>query len=189
MSDWLADDRTDLAAERILDAAAALYSQRGVAAVGMADVARAAGCSRATLYRYFENRRALQFAFVHRETRRIGAAVRADVDDVRDPGERIVAAVESVLARVRAEPTLVVWFRTDNAGIATELASSSAVIGGFAAAFFAGMGMSDAVLNPAARWIVRVIVSLLAMPGADPAEEREMLEQFVVPSVLARVTS
>ncbi|MCX5042253.1 TetR/AcrR family transcriptional regulator [Aldersonia sp. NBC_00410] len=189
MSDWLAADRTDLAAERILDAAAELYSERGIAAVGMADVARAAGCSRATLYRYFENRRALQVALVHRETRRIGSAVRADIADVHDPGERIVAVVESALARVRAEPLLVMWFRTDNAGITSDLANSSAVIEGFAANFFAGLGISDADPSPAARWFVRVIVSLLAMPGADAAEERTMLEQFVVPAVLGRIPS
>ncbi len=86
MSDWLAADRTDLAADRILDAAAALFSEKGVATVGMADVAKAAGCSRATLYRYFENRRALQYAVVNRESRRIGAAVVADVKDVHESG-------------------------------------------------------------------------------------------------------
>ncbi len=81
------------------------------------------------------------------------------------------------------------WFRTDNAGIASELANSSAVIEGFAAAFFAGLGVGDAALNPTARWIVRIVNSLLATPGADAAEERAMLEQFVVPSVLGRITS
>jgi hypothetical protein len=35
----------------------------------------------------------------------------------------------------------------------------------------------------AARWMVRVIVSLLIAPGRDPAEEREMVERFVVPAV------
>ena len=40
-------------ATAILDAAAALFAERGVNAVGMGEVARAAGCSRATLYRWF----------------------------------------------------------------------------------------------------------------------------------------
>ena len=38
------------------------------ATVGMNEIAKAAGCSRATLYRYFENREALHTAYVHRET-------------------------------------------------------------------------------------------------------------------------
>ncbi|MBD0322180.1 MAG: TetR/AcrR family transcriptional regulator [Aldersonia sp.] len=187
--DWLAADRSDLAAERILDAAAQLFSDRGVAAVGMADVAKAAGCSRATLYRYFDNRQALQVAFVHREARRVGAAVRVDIADIDDPGERIVAAISAALARVRADRTIVAWFRSDNAGVATELAKSSAVIEGFAAAFVSQLGIADADLPAVSRWLIRVIVSLLAMPGRDTAEERAMLEQFVVPAVLARVTT
>ncbi len=72
---------------------------------------------------------------------------------------------------------------------ASHFANSSAVIEGFAANFFAGLGISDADPSPAARWFVRIIVSLLAMPGADAAEERTMLEQFVVPAVLGRIPS
>jgi AcrR family transcriptional regulator len=57
--DWLAASRTEVAADRILDAAGELFATRGVASVGMHEIAQAAGCSRATLYRYFENREAL----------------------------------------------------------------------------------------------------------------------------------
>ena len=35
-----------------------------------------------------------------------------------------------------------------------------------------------------ARWLVRVIVSLLIVPGRDDADERAMVERFVVPSVV-----
>ena len=41
------------------------------ATVGMNEIAAAAGCSRATLYRYFENRDALYTAYVHRESYRL----------------------------------------------------------------------------------------------------------------------
>ena len=36
-----------------------------------------------------------------------------------------------------------------------------------------------------ARWMVRVIVSLLTMPGDSEEEERVLIERFVVPSVLS----
>ena len=39
--------------------------------IGMNDIAHAAGCSRATVYRYFENREALRNAYVHRHARAI----------------------------------------------------------------------------------------------------------------------
>lgn len=43
---WLGDTRTSVAAEKILDAAAELFVRDGVAAVGMNEIAKAAGCSR-----------------------------------------------------------------------------------------------------------------------------------------------
>jgi hypothetical protein len=36
-----------------------------------------------------------------------------------------------------------------------------------------------------ARWLVRVIVSLLTMPGENEAEERELVARFVAPGLLA----
>ena len=36
-----------------------------------------------------------------------------------------------------------------------------------------------------ARWMVRVIVSILTMPGDSDEEERAMIERFVVPAVLS----
>ena len=59
-NDWLASRRNEAAADRILDAAEELYTQRDSDSIGMNEIARAAGCSRATLYRYFENREALR---------------------------------------------------------------------------------------------------------------------------------
>ncbi len=76
MADWLAATRTEVAADRILDAAAELYTQRDPASIGMNEIARAAGCSRATLYRYFENREALRAAYVHREAYRLSREIK-----------------------------------------------------------------------------------------------------------------
>lgn len=55
--DWLGTRRAEVAADRILDAAGELFAHNDVSSVGMNEIAHAAGCSRATLYRYFENRR------------------------------------------------------------------------------------------------------------------------------------
>jgi AcrR family transcriptional regulator len=172
---WLDEPRRDLAAETILDAAAELFRAKGVGATGMAEVAVAAGCSRATLYRYFENRHALRTAFVHREARRIGALVGEQTAHVDDPEERIVEAVLAALRAVRSEPTLATWFSQGDAGIATELAHASDVIAALSASF-----LGD---GPASQWLVRVIVSFLAAPGADEDQERELLGRFVAPAL------
>ncbi|MET8779183.1 TetR family transcriptional regulator [Nocardia sp. NPDC004654] len=178
-TDWLAEQRTELAAQRILDAAARLFAERGVAETQMADIAKAAGCSRATVYRYFENRHAVRLAFVHREARRVGAAVVAEVDGIADPGERIVTAMLTAVRAVRAEPLLIAWFRPADAGLAVEIGQSSQVIEALAAAFLPdSIGGDRARL---ARWLTRLIVSLLTVPGVDDADERAMLENFVAP--------
>jgi AcrR family transcriptional regulator len=194
---WLADERGALAAERILDAAGDLFVERGVAATGMGDVARAAGCSRATLYRYFENRDELRAAYVHRAARRIGAAVAAEVASagLTAPGERLVAAVLAALDRVRRDPTVAVWFTPGDGALASSMARSSAVIEAMVAAFLGPAAAGGAPGGPPdgpagddvaerARWLVRVVVSLLAQPEADAAAERRLLERFVAPVVV-----
>ncbi|MET4049572.1 MULTISPECIES: helix-turn-helix domain-containing protein [unclassified Rhodococcus (in: high G+C Gram-positive bacteria)] len=185
-SPWLRDERTEIAAERILDAAAELFVVRGVATTGMAEIAKAAGCSRATLYRYFENRRALHLAFVHREARRLGEQLAERVADIDDPRRRVVEATLGALREVRATPILAAWFGLGDAAIASEIANTSEVIEVLGAELLADAGTIDQQeLSRRARWLVRVIVSLLTVPGADEADERAMIEQFVVPALLA----
>jgi AcrR family transcriptional regulator len=186
MSSWLAVERDALATDRLLDAAGVLFAARGVPAVGMAEIAAAAGCSRATLYRYFENRHQLRVAFVHREARRLGHAIADQVAGERDPRRRLVAAVAAAVAGVRSTPTLAAWFADASATTASGLAGSSEVIEALTAAFLGPTGGDDDTeLHDRARWVVRIVVSLLTMPGADAAHERHMVERFVAPVVLA----
>ncbi|MRH86693.1 TetR family transcriptional regulator [Nocardia sp. SYP-A9097] len=181
--DWLSDDRADLAAERILDAAAALFAEQGVTSVGMADIAKAAGCSRATLYRYFENRQAVRLAFVHRETRRIAARVVHEVRGIEDPSQRIVAAMLGAVHAVRAEPLLIAWFRPGESGAAGRISQDSDVIESIAAGLFTPTGLTGPERSRLARWLTRIIVSLLSAPGRDDDDERAMLAEFVVPII------
>ena len=174
---WLADERTQLAAERILDAAGELFVERGISRVSMGDVAAAAGCSRATLYRYFADRRELHLAFIHREGRRVGALVARDIASVEGRESQVVAAVTSAVRHVRDSPHLAAWFEAGDASLTTELVRSSDVLGSL------GLGLAD---DPAAaRWLVRVVVSLLSMPGRDAAEEHELVARFVAPAVVS----
>ena len=183
--DWLAQPRSLQAAERILDAAAALFAGQGVAATQMGDIAKAAGCSRATLYRYFDSRHAVQLAYVHREARRVGATVAAEIAAVTDPGERAVAGVLASLRAVRSDPLLIAWFRPDDAGRTLEIAQTSQVVEAIGNSLFdsdSRSGQQDSVLL--ARWMTRIIVSLLTVPGRDETEERILLERFLAPSIV-----
>jgi AcrR family transcriptional regulator len=102
----------DRTAERLIDAAARVFTERGPAA-GMAEVAAAAGVGRATLYRYFPSRDALLQGLVEAAAaeveRRVADADAASVD-VREGLARIcrgymaAGARFAFLARLDDEP-------------------------------------------------------------------------------------
>ncbi|WP_107653749.1 TetR/AcrR family transcriptional regulator [Nocardia suismassiliense] len=191
--DWLADGRAELASERILDAVRALFIDKGVSGVGMAEVAEAAGCSRATLYRYFDNRQALYIAFAGREARQVVERVWRDpaVSAATDPGERLLDGLTALLAEVRKTPHLAVWFTPVNAGIVAQLSNSSDVVDTLATDFVSGFRPD--LPAPAARrlgqWFVRVMVSLLTLPGATEDDERALLRNFALPFLLDQQTT
>ena len=182
---WLKDEQAELAATRILDAAAEVFLRNGVAGTSMSDVAAEAGCSRATLYRYFEDRDSLRRAFVHRETRRIGAVIAAATAKARDPERRVVDAVMVAVREVRSRPTLHAWFTASNAGVTAELVRSSEVINALSAGFLGDPGDPEAALR--GEWLVRIIVSLLAAPAASERRERELVARFVAPAIIEPV--
>lgn len=185
---WLRDERADAASGRILDAAGRLFATHGVVGTSVAMVAREAGCSRATLYRYFDNRRALHLAYVDRESRRIGRGVDDELRGVTDPRHRVVEAMLASVRAVRADATMAAWFSLGDAGAAAEVAASSDVIAALGSSVVAtgGDGGVDAVRQ--GRWLVRIIVSLLTVPGVDEDDERAMIEDFVLPGLMLSAT-
>jgi AcrR family transcriptional regulator len=183
--DWLASRRTEVAADRILDAAGELFAHKEAATVGMHEIASAAGCSRATLYRYFENREALYTAYVHRESYRLYREMTEQINSVVDPRDRLIEGMLASLRNVRESPALASWFATSQRPIGAEMAEQSEVIKALTEAFVISLGPDDPELVAhRARWLVRVMTSLFLFPGHDDDDERAMLEEFVVPIVL-----
>ena len=167
-NDWLASSRSEAAVDRILDAAEQLYTARSSDSIGMNEIARAAGCSRATLYRYFENREALRTAYIHRETHRLGRDILARTGSIEDPREKLVVSIMVTLGMVRESSALASWFSTARPPIGGELAGQSDVIAALATAFLHSLGPDEpAAIERRGRWVVRVIVSLLTYPGRD----------------------
>jgi len=184
-NDWLAERRTEVAADRILNAAEELFTRHDPGSVGMNEIAKAAGCSRATLYRYFENREALRTAYVARETNRLSESIDDHIIGIEDPRERLVAGIVTTLRLVRESPALSAWFATTAPPLGAELAEQSDVIAALATAFVTSLGDNHpASVAGRGRWLVRVITSLLIFPGHDEADERAMLTEFVAPVVV-----
>ncbi|MEX2293554.1 MAG: TetR/AcrR family transcriptional regulator [Acidimicrobiales bacterium] len=179
---WRRHADADAALDELLDAAGLAFAELGVGRATMTDVARYANCSRATLYRYFPSQDALHLAFVHRATLRIAGQMAVEGSDGTTASltDRILAGI----AAVRSDPLLSVWFEPENMGVPIRVSQSSELL----------LAMSVGTIDhtepsPRAReeieqrgeWLLRSIVSLLAMPGKDDATERAMVESFVVP--------
>lgn len=183
-NDWLAARRNEVAADRILDAAGELFARHDPANVGMHEIAKSAGCSRATLYRYFENRGALHTAYVHREAYVLYHRMIESITGIEDPRERLIAGFTTSMAMVRQSPALASWFASTQAPIGGELAEQSDVINALTAAFLISLSPDETgVVERRARWLVRMMSSLLVFPGANEADERAMLDEFVIPVV------
>lgn len=179
---WLSDQRGELAAEKILDAAEKLFAEHDPGSVGMNEIARAAGCSRATLYRYFDSRDALYTAYVHRWANTLYHELTGRLAGIDDPAQRLVTGITASLALVRGNPALASWFAETGPPIGAAMAERSDVITAMVTTFLSTLGDDDAV-QQRARWVVRVMTSMLSFPGRDADDERTMLTQFVVPVV------
>ncbi|MCV7229829.1 TetR/AcrR family transcriptional regulator [Mycolicibacterium komossense] len=184
-NDWLGSRRGEVAAERILDAAGELFAEHRPGSIGMHEIAKAAGCSRATLYRYFENREALHTAYVHREAYALHHRLLERIGTISDSRERLIAGFLTSLELVRQSPALKSWFATGDAPIGAEIADQSDVIKAMGAAFVVSLEPhgDPAAVDRKARWLVRVLTSLLLFPGRDAEDERAMVEEFLVPMV------
>ena len=188
VSSWLREAEPDHAANRILDAAEKAFVESGVSAAGMAEIAEAAGCSRGTLYRYFPNRHELHLAYVNRAAFRMVDRLRAELAPIDDARERLVEGILCAVREVRSHPGTAVWFAPGAAEIAARMSRSSEVIDRLTTTFVSellGGKARDRESRLRTRWLVRVIVSFLALPAASAAEERALVERFAAPALLA----
>lgn len=87
---------------RILDTASRVFYERGTLAVGVNELAEAAGVSKVTLYRHFDSKDALVAAFLRRRSDRVSAWLRAAADAASGPDK--VLALFDALGEWFAEP-------------------------------------------------------------------------------------
>ena len=78
----------------------------------MNEIAQAAGCSRATLYRYFESRRRCAPPTCTVRLTGCSSEIKELIDDISDPRERLLAGLTATMRLVRDSPALSSWFTT-----------------------------------------------------------------------------
>lgn len=193
------EPRTRSPEERVVDGALRCFARWGVGKTTLDDIAAAAGCSRATVYRLFPGgkERVLQ-AVVRHEVARFfaGLATRlAGIDDLEDllvagiayTGRELSdhAALQFLLAY---EPELIlprISFR--------HMDHVLALVSDAVAPFLAPHVGTDEAPR-VAEWLVRVVVSYTLAPSTafdvrDEASVRRLVRAFVLPGLVQPVTA
>lgn len=184
--------------ERILDAALRCIARWGVAKTTLDDIAREAGYSRATVYRFFPGGKDSLVEFVtSTEIARFFAGVTAAMAAAPDLERRLVAGITEAARRLAAHPALQFLLAHEPEAVLPRLAfaqmdqvlAATAAQTGPLLAPFVGAGAAER----AAEWVARLVISYSSCPadGVDLTDEssvRDLVGTFVVPG-LARLST
>jgi AcrR family transcriptional regulator len=177
---------------RLRDAALVCIGRFGLAKTTVDDIAREAGCSRATLYRYFDGKPAIVCAALLAERDRVvgevvdaGRAAPTFADAVIDVvvvGARELRAHDALQFLLAHEPEAVVGHLAFGPGdrLLTAVADATAP------AFDRWLSPDDA--TRAGDWLARLVRSYALMPHppvdlTDRAAARAFLQQLVIPGL------
>ena len=185
--------RPEVLEARVVAAVLACIARQGIRKTTLDDVARKAGCSRATLYRYFASKQALLSAARDAEATRIVAALRHAADTADTVEDAVVALLLTAGTELGAHPALrfVADFEPDwllphlaFAGGDRFLDAATEAIGPPLERFLG----RDA--SRAAEWIARVGLCLLCTPVSpvaldDDASVRGYVREFLLPALVS----
>jgi AcrR family transcriptional regulator len=195
MSEEPAQERSR-AREAVLDAAEGCLQRFGLAKTTVEDVAQAAGVSRATLYRQFGSRDALLLAVAAREADRVADEAESYLRRFDDVGSWLVEGMLFCLRKIPNRPPLAQFLAPQELGAASRLVLTSErmiAIGSeilrpmFEPARSAGLLREGVELDALIEWILRILMSFLAVPGPSPRSEeslRRLMRTMLLPAVL-----
>lgn len=177
----------DEVSDALLRAARELMGTHGIRHLRMDDVARRAGCGRATLYRRFSTRDELVWGVVVTEMRDVLAGIEAAISPVRGFRERLVEAFACTVEGVKENPLL-----HQLLAIEPDLLLPHLTIGGAETLALSrshlvrllARGQADGEIGPmdlelVADLIVRLAHSLLLTPGGPiPTTDPVALRRF-----------
>ena len=175
----------------LFDAARELLRERPWAQITMAEVARAAGVSRQTLYKEFGSRDEFAQAFTIREGGRfLDAVERAIEGHLDDPRAAVEAGLEVFLGAASEDPLVKLVLEDDGTGgmlplITTQsgpvLVWASARLGEAMRSGWPHMRERD--LQLLADTFVRLAISYVTMPRASPAKTAAAAAELLGPYV------
>jgi AcrR family transcriptional regulator len=186
---------TTSARVRVIDGALACIARQGVGKTTLDDVARAAGCSRATVYRAFPGGKdAVLGAVVDTEVSRFFSALAVRMGAATDLEDVLVAGMVEAATRVAEHPALEFLLQHEPELVLSQLAFARmdevlAVTCAFTAPFL-GRWLDQAEAKRVAEWAARIVVSYLVCPAdgvdlTDDAQVRRLVRMFVLPGIRA----
>ncbi len=180
------------AVARILAAAGRAIDERG-ADVGIADVARALGVTRQTVYRYFPSTDALLVAAAVHAAGDFLERLAAHLEGIPDPVEATAEAIATALEWLPKEKIIGLLVVPGQANAHLESVTSEVALE-FANAMlrrfdvdWAAHGFTDAELDELAEHLLRIIQSFVLDPGRPPRDglaQRAYLRRWVGGAVL-----
>ena len=182
--------------ERTLDAAEACLERYGLAKTTIEDVARASELSRATIYRQFGNRDGLLLALATRDAERTAAEAELFLQQFDDVGSWLVEGMLFCLREIPKRPVLSQFLAPQEFGAASRMLLTSdrmLAIGTeilrpmFEPARREGLLQPDLQLDALIEWVLRILMSYLAVPGPPSRTEedlRSVLRGMLLPAVL-----
>jgi AcrR family transcriptional regulator len=190
------DRETTSGREGVMDAAESCLQRFGLAKTTIEDVAQAAGLSRATVYRQFGSRDALLLAVAARDAERVASQAELFLQRFEDVGSWIVEGILFCLREIPKRPLLGQFLAPQELGTASRMLLTSdrmLAIGSeilrpmFEPARREGLLHRDLELDALMEWVLRILMSYLAVPGPPERTEqelRQLLHAMLLPAVL-----
>jgi len=194
-ADWLNEERQELAVDRILEAAGRVFVRDGIRGARMGKIAEAAGCARATLYRYFPNKEALLHAYMVQVAKGFGEVLDDKLRGFRSLGDRLVEAVAVSVELIQEREEVAPFFSEEGLGLTAQLTSNAAAMREQLTHQIERESGSDRIQGAlrdgvsaaeAAEWVTRAIFSFSMVPSETrtPPDLRKYLKKMLIPALI-----
>ncbi len=187
--------------DRLLDATERCLRRAGIRRTTVSEIAQEAGVSRAWLYRHFPDKASLVVAALARTDEQFWREAHARVSAARGITAQVAAAVEH--ARAQQPSALALLLKEEEPAAFAEMIGTglAEMLPGMAefwhryldAARARGELRADLDVARAAEWVMRIVLSLVTVPGAtvdtsDRRAVRRFLDEFLVAGLGATTT-
>ncbi len=160
--------------ERILDGAVDAIARHGLGKLGIGDISESSSISRATIYRYFNNRDEILAVLAQREGQRIQEELLRALEEAQEWAEQLHLAIQFAARHAREHPVLNRLVETDPAlvlrSLRRELPAIKEMLGTALHPLLAntelvrsGVATADQLLD----WLTRLMISAFLFPDAN----------------------